>query len=79
MSDSSVHTTSWACHPPGWSLGMLGYGWGCVGGGGGTISLSVLFWGYFLNDWTLGAAAHPSKKLAMSVRHHTKVLVDGEG
>ena len=25
-----------------------------------------------LSDWTLGAAAYPSKKLAMSVRHHTK-------
>ena len=32
-----------------------------------------------LSDWTLGAAAYPSKKLAMSVRRHTKVLADGEG
>ena len=32
-----------------------------------------------LGDWTLGAAAYPSKKLAMSVRRHTKVLADGEG
>ena len=32
-----------------------------------------------LSDWTLRAAAYPSKKLAMSVRRHTKVLADGEG
>ena len=25
-----------------------------------------------LSNWTLGAAAYPSKKLAMSVRRHTK-------
>ena len=31
-----------------------------------------------LSDWTLGAAAYPSKKLAMSVRRHTKVLADRE-
>ena len=31
-----------------------------------------------MSNWTLGAAAHPSKKLAMSVRRHTKVLADGE-
>ena len=31
-----------------------------------------------MRDWTLGAAVHPSKKLAMSVRRHTKVLADGE-
>ena len=30
-----------------------------------------------LSDWTLGAAAYPSKKLAISVRHHTKVLAGG--
>ena len=34
---------------------------------------------YCMSDWTLGAAAHPFKKLAMSVRRHTKVLADGEG
>ena len=32
-----------------------------------------------LSDWTLGAAAYPSKKSTMSVRRHTKVLADGEG
>ena len=32
-----------------------------------------------LSDWTLDAAAYPSKKLVMSVRCHTKVLADGEG
>ena len=32
-----------------------------------------------LSDWTLGAAAYPSEKLAMSLRRHTKVLADGEG
>ena len=32
-----------------------------------------------LSDWTLGAAAYTSKKLAMSVRRHTKVLAYGEG
>ena len=42
----------------------------------GTACTSVL---RVLSDWTLGAAAYPSKKLAMSVRRHTKVLADGEG
>ena len=32
-----------------------------------------------LCDWNLGAAAYPSKKLAMSVKRHTKVLANGEG
>ena len=32
-----------------------------------------------LSDWTLGAAVYPSKKLATSVRRHTKVLANGEG
>ena len=32
-----------------------------------------------MSDWTLGAAAYPSKKLAMSVSRNTKVLADGEG
>ena len=32
-----------------------------------------------MRDWTLGAAIYPSKKLANSVRRHTKVLADGEG
>ena len=34
---------------------------------------------HVLSDWTLGAAAYPSKKSAMSVRRHIKVLADGEG
>ena len=41
-----------------------------------TVCTSAL---HALSDWTLGAAAYPSKKLAMTVRRHTKVLADGEG
>ena len=38
----------------------------CVGGGGSSIPVTVCFWyTYCMRDWTLGAAANPSKKLAM--------------
>ena len=43
---------------------------------GCTVCTSAL---HALSDWTLGAAACPSEKLAMTVRRHTKVLADGEG
>ena len=43
---------------------------------GCTVCSSAL---HALSDWTLGAAAYPSEKLAMTVRRHTKVLADGEG
>ena len=39
--------------------------------------VSTLDWKY--DKWTLGAASCPSQKSAKSVRHHTKVLTDGEG
>ena len=32
-----------------------------------------------LRDRTLAAAAYPFKRLAMSMRHHTKVLANGKG
>ena len=58
----------------------------CVGGGGGNIPVTVCYRCAVctsvlrvLSHWTLGAAAYPSKKLAMSVRRHTKVLTNGEG
>ena len=42
-------------------------------------SYGVFCWVLYVHDRTLGAAAHPSEKFAMSVRRHTKVLPDGEG
>ena len=38
----------------------------------------MLFTAFVVCDWTLGAATSLSWKSAMSVRHHTKVLADGE-
>ena len=49
-----------------------------AGGGGGNVPVTVCDRRAMstvlrvLSDWTLGAAAYPSKKLAMSVRRHTE-------
>ena len=62
-------------------------GWVCLvcsqervcGEGDGTILCCFCDWcpEMVYDEWTLGAAPCPSQNSATSVRHHTKVLVDG--